>query len=99
MGTSEFGEMRTSAGLGWMWTRTPKSVVKSRGGRVTATTALESVTRITRHDWPANWITSPARSRKGLSFMGRLLRREQPGLCAIGEAPGPVGLGALGGGA
>ena len=37
MGISELGEMRASAGLGWMVTVLPKSVVKVRAGRVSPT--------------------------------------------------------------
>src|SRR4030095_6256048 len=97
MGTSELGEVRTSAGVGWMWTATPKSVVKSRGGRVTATTALESVTRTTRQDWPANRMRSPARRRNRVSVMGTLRRGEQWRLRGRGDALGFVSLGALAG--
>src|ERR1017187_4449213 len=66
-----------------MRTRTPKSVVNSRGCLVTATTAAQSLTRTTRHGLPSNRMTSPARRRKEL-FMANCLWIEKRGLRCIG---------------
>ena len=59
MGISALGEMRTNAGLGWKLTRLPNQVVNSRAGRVTATTAAQSLTRTTGQGWPLNSTVSP----------------------------------------
>jgi hypothetical protein len=46
IGISDFGEMRSSLGAGWMVTGLPKRGVMVRGFCTTATTAAQSETRI-----------------------------------------------------
>src|ERR1017187_4072697 len=79
-----------------MRTRTPKSVVNSRGCLVTATTAAQSLTRTTRHGLPSNRMTSPARRRKEL-FMANFLWIEKRRLRCVGSKAQLIGLGALAG--
>src|ERR1035441_6795055 len=66
-----------------MRTPTPNSVVNSRGCLATATTAAQSLTRTTRHGWPSNRMTSPARRREEL-FMANFLWIEKRRLRCIG---------------
>jgi len=98
------GSMRTSA----VWAAgdgDAKAVLKSRAGRLTSTTALQSVTRTTRQGWPFCLMMSPGRRTEAGAIHGRVVvlvvvlvvGAKRDGWAASAVAPGLVKLGAFAG--